>query len=425
MKKMICEICGSQKIKKVNGVFVCQECGTEYDAESAKRLLKDIFEDNKIINDEKKDKVQLIEENDKYKLLNHLLLWAEYIIKLEQYSNDFDVKQENVDSFYFNDASYYNSTFMKTFFYEHFDLMPLTSESFIDCVKEAIRRKDKNLPLSRKLLYSYTFYKEHEKIDPPVSATEMFKMLKNKYVMKWNSYSLNKGESVFRSLSGDYSGPGIAYWSYFIDNHITINEWVEKICIPNIRKGVNGIIYKRKGVFNPKKVPIIDLNPALMEIKKMYEKIPYTLAPLYVDLFNKECKKIIEDKCNLLIDLINVAPELEKTFMLPFKYRKSHIIIELINLVYEGKAETWKELINLYDTTVYRRESLYKLSMITDEIRKINNNLISINKSLKEIDNALIGIKQSIDTMNDKIQKSNELLRKASRNTFGIMLELL
>ena len=177
MKKIVCEICGSQKIRKENDIFVCQECGTEYDVESAKRLLKDIFEDNKILNDEKNGKVQLIEENDKYKLLNHLLLWAEYIINLEQYSDDFDVKQEKVDSFYFNDASYYNSTFMKKFFYEHFDLMPLTSESFIDCVKEAIRRKDNNLPLSRKLLYGYTFYKEHEKIDLPISAMEMFNIL--------------------------------------------------------------------------------------------------------------------------------------------------------------------------------------------------------------------------------------------------------
>lgn len=30
MKKMVCEICNSQNIKKENGVFVCKECGTEY-----------------------------------------------------------------------------------------------------------------------------------------------------------------------------------------------------------------------------------------------------------------------------------------------------------------------------------------------------------------------------------------------------------
>ena len=42
MKKMICEICGSQSIRKENGVFICQECGTEYSLEEAKKLLKEI-----------------------------------------------------------------------------------------------------------------------------------------------------------------------------------------------------------------------------------------------------------------------------------------------------------------------------------------------------------------------------------------------
>lgn len=42
MKKIVCEICGPQQIKKENGVFVCQKCGTEYSAEEAKNLLKEI-----------------------------------------------------------------------------------------------------------------------------------------------------------------------------------------------------------------------------------------------------------------------------------------------------------------------------------------------------------------------------------------------
>ena len=37
MKKMVCEICESQSIKKENGVFVCKECGTEYSLEEAKK----------------------------------------------------------------------------------------------------------------------------------------------------------------------------------------------------------------------------------------------------------------------------------------------------------------------------------------------------------------------------------------------------
>ena len=39
---MVCEICGSQKIKKENDVFICQECGTEYSLEEARKLLKEV-----------------------------------------------------------------------------------------------------------------------------------------------------------------------------------------------------------------------------------------------------------------------------------------------------------------------------------------------------------------------------------------------
>ena len=44
MKKMVCDICESKRIKKENAVFVCQDCGTEYTLEEAKNLLKEIPE---------------------------------------------------------------------------------------------------------------------------------------------------------------------------------------------------------------------------------------------------------------------------------------------------------------------------------------------------------------------------------------------
>lgn len=43
MKKMVCEICGSNEIKKVdNGLFECQSCGVQYSSEEAKKLLVEI-----------------------------------------------------------------------------------------------------------------------------------------------------------------------------------------------------------------------------------------------------------------------------------------------------------------------------------------------------------------------------------------------
>jgi hypothetical protein len=41
MKKINCELCGSNQIIKQEGVFVCQHCGTKYSAEEAKKMMVD------------------------------------------------------------------------------------------------------------------------------------------------------------------------------------------------------------------------------------------------------------------------------------------------------------------------------------------------------------------------------------------------
>lgn len=61
MKKMVCEICGSQSIKKDNGIFVCQECGTEYSLEEAKKLLVDIEESVEKPEEEDRELIQYYE----------------------------------------------------------------------------------------------------------------------------------------------------------------------------------------------------------------------------------------------------------------------------------------------------------------------------------------------------------------------------
>ena len=39
MKRLSCEICGSSELRKQDGVFVCQSCGCQYDAEEVKKLM--------------------------------------------------------------------------------------------------------------------------------------------------------------------------------------------------------------------------------------------------------------------------------------------------------------------------------------------------------------------------------------------------
>lgn len=37
MKALVCEMCGSQDLVKTDGMYVCQNCGTKYTVEDAKK----------------------------------------------------------------------------------------------------------------------------------------------------------------------------------------------------------------------------------------------------------------------------------------------------------------------------------------------------------------------------------------------------
>jgi len=39
MKQLTCELCGGTDLIKQDGVFVCQNCGTKYSVEEAKKMM--------------------------------------------------------------------------------------------------------------------------------------------------------------------------------------------------------------------------------------------------------------------------------------------------------------------------------------------------------------------------------------------------
>ncbi len=53
MKAIVCEMCGSQDLVKQNGMYVCQNCGTKYDPEEAKKLMVEVSGAVKVDNTEK------------------------------------------------------------------------------------------------------------------------------------------------------------------------------------------------------------------------------------------------------------------------------------------------------------------------------------------------------------------------------------
>ena len=110
MKKIVCEICGSQSIRKENGVFVCQECGTEYSLDEAKLLLKDIEEAVGSSKNERKVIKENTNVSGKEELLTQLYLWAKNLSDLQDMYLWFDepVSSLKQESFWLSDTPFDN-----------------------------------------------------------------------------------------------------------------------------------------------------------------------------------------------------------------------------------------------------------------------------------------------------------------------------
>ena len=50
MKAIVCEMCGSQDLVKKDGMYVCQNCGTKYDPEEAKKMMVEVDNSKKLSN---------------------------------------------------------------------------------------------------------------------------------------------------------------------------------------------------------------------------------------------------------------------------------------------------------------------------------------------------------------------------------------
>ena len=50
MKAIVCEMCGSQELMKQDGIYVCQNCGTKYSLDDAKKLLVEVDNSEKLNN---------------------------------------------------------------------------------------------------------------------------------------------------------------------------------------------------------------------------------------------------------------------------------------------------------------------------------------------------------------------------------------
>lgn len=129
---------------------------------------------------------------------------------------------------------------------------------------------------------------------------------------------------------------------------------------------------------------------------------------------------IVEEGYSVMSKCISLSKELEKEFNLPVKYRRLERVLSMIELLDEGKASDWKELVNLYDTGNYRKEVLSDLSEINAKMDNLiasvnttNEQLFSMGSAMKEIGFSL----SSIAVQAHKISESASRFEKYSKIT--------
>jgi hypothetical protein len=396
MKKMICEICGSQSIKKENGVFVCQECGTEYSLEEAKKLLTELGESEPITKPTEKKDEQNTDVHGKEKLLCTLLLWAENVQYMSNVYEYFDIPQENVltQGFWLNFKKLVKSKNVDELFPKIDGMYRLSSgETSVDhsLSDRFYNGSDENSKFNNFLqeyadsgkLIGYRTYLSYAS-ELTNGPDNLYKLYKAKYYMKTKSGGSKEYLNDHRSISGlTYllvcCSPVVYYEEY--SKMWGTHKLLQSAVVTQTLKGLDS------------KIKEIEAKCAAKHNKLM-------------DLYKKEYPEIVKQYTTI----VDNCAKLEKELFLPYQYRDASIVYEMIDMVRSGKATSWKELVNLYDTTSFRKTMVEKIDGLSEQILDLKNVMI---EGFKYVAFELQG-------MNSKLSSINTSLSNISMNAIKI-----
>lgn len=395
MKKMVCEVCGSTRIKKNNNVFLCQECGIEYSLEDVRKLLVEVDDDadnNQIISTIQKDSI--LEKN---LLLKNLLNWAEIIKIFEGFSEKgIYLKNPWTDDFCF-ETNY-----------------SATKEKFIEKTIDGALKST---------TVEYKFFETHLK----EINCEYLKDSYNKLIQFYNElqkYTIHEalaigGIVVVRGMKHERF---FHDFDYIIPNRygvaIPFAKWINKIkCMPRtilIKRDVSGFFASRDLKFD-----VCDFDKCRLETNRVFD---FVYEKYINEFYDGIVNKIILERTNLYKSLILCAKECEEKFYLPVQYRNIESIVGIIKIINDGKADTWKEAVVLYDTETFRKNLLNGIGNMYYALADLKNSIESgfraISMDLQKIDSKLFSIDQSISNLNLKINETNESLKKIKNYSF-------
>ena len=414
MKKMVCEICESRKIKKIGDVFVCEECGTEYDLESAKKLLKEVDieskkTDNQIIKNEEASKI-IKNDDDKYILLKYLKNWYELINGLSNINFWIRIEDKN-----------------------------LLQKGDLNTIKNYVQAEQKrDIPLIDKnwfircLDVKFTF----EDVDKLKNISQLYPVGKDPIDLFRNNYYIKKCEDLFQKAKYEkiyVNGQGPFYCYFFGDVQkkfkvgypwAIMNESYENWL--NFAKTQEEYISVydtvQKGMFFDKvQHTIIEKQISAEEFKKnivtLYKQIKDRHKEL-VDFYNSN----FEVMKKTYMELLSKIEELEEYFNLPLKYRRIDYIYNLITYINDGRVDSWKEAINLLETEIFQNNLITSMKNIEKTIANIDK---TVSFSSIMLNSKLTNISQNISNISGVINSCNESLNKIQKDTrFNLICDL-
>ena len=327
MKKMVCEVCGASSMKKVNGVFVCQECGTEYSLEEARKLLKEeplaadyVGEVPVVPSDDNVSSET--NEQTKLKLKYDLLCWHNFFQKCHELEKSLyipdNLSQSGIDvasrKVEFDIDRYYSDVVIPKF-----DELYIKKNDYVERTFEAenqkIKQYNKNLANSR------------------IEAVQSHKKKKAFCLVAGISCAVLGLIFFFIGISSSNVGSIIGFsvaWGI-----LTL------MGVPLIIIGGLLAQHGPKPITAKEKEPLVFTQFFQSEIKT---------TPKYLDKekewhkkFSAQVKTDIDGFISQIPQLKQIKEKLELEIPLPQKYTKEEHVDSLLSLVLDGRVDTLKE----------------------------------------------------------------------------------
>lgn len=393
MKKMVCEICESQSIKKENDVFVCQECGTEYSLGDARNLLKEVGENTITNSVDPKELNMTNSQENKYELVKKLSLWLNVIMSLEDTDYWFGFKYEPTSAMFWDNVHNIKSI-----------EAPITSQSVL------------SLDIINGERACYHFHKLYIGKLADNKPTDIFAKSKLKLlcdVIYSCKDSMWKHLGLFgKIIECDYN---ISIRS----EDGTFNKKIHDMCIEGSileqiielsktkkKYYLNRIVVETKGFSFVNKdtrwtFSDLDVTKTIENAEKFVEALK-EYDKLVIDNFTNEYPQAKEE----YIKLSETIRHLESEFMLPLKYRMPEVLYKILEIIAFGRADNWKEAINLYETEVFRDQLNTEIHNGLLQINKtLENHLANISLQLKQLNNSIDNVSTNLQVLNARVKK--------------------